>query len=581
MFGSSWGAADIHAHLLSAQNERDVFADPAVGEGPLFRRAILQSGALVPSSSVVQDMGTANLFFSRIMANLHCASVDQLRSVPAAKLVQATGDRVRPVDDGWFLRQDWRTLALPYATRKDVPSHWRQDVIIGDVACESVLWAAPAKMWAADAVSRRAKAIVQSVRRADALMRAYEIVDNAGGGGSPTRDAPPPLQQSSSAVDESDEESDSGSGSGGSEADSLESELAERVMELMNDVAFAWPVDVAARCAADSAFLFEHQAPRDGEALLAPPPVRKGGEGSGYLSSVSESDGSDNPDEANANAAKAQLAPIDTTDTAPRYKNAPFVYRYVFDQASPYTGQPHHGVDLLYLFGNVPFPSDPEFTPEENDEVNWDRVKVRDEVQEKWLRFALGRAPWDAPLTPQPPPGIASMSDRGMFATPMLSPVSSFGVGGLAPTPGSGSPVSSRASSFSSAFGAGANPFGHAHREQQQQMHHLHQHAHTHNAHNGQHQHQHHVGQHHQHHHHHGAGAPPMWGGPAHPPPISISAADRVFVFGPEGETGTRSATIFAGRRRVHAWREALAPLGLATAQKVGLELGNGPPPHM
>ena len=45
-----------------------------------------------------------------------------------------------------------------------------------------------------------------------------------------------------------------------------------------------------------------------------------------------------------------------------------------------------------------------------------------------------------------------------------------------------------------------------------------------------------------------------------------------------EGETGARSAAIFAGRRRVHTWRKALAPLGMTMAQKVGVELGNGPP---
>ena len=54
--------------------------------------------------------------------------------------------------------------------------------------------------------------------------------------------------------------------------------------------------------------------------------------------------------------------------------------------------------------------------------------------------------------------------------------------------------------------------------------------------------------------------------------------ADRVFVFGPEGETGERSGKIFRARRRVGVWREALAPLGLAVVQKLGQELCNGPP---
>lgn len=547
LFGSSWGAADIHAHLLSSANEADVFAPPD-SDGPLFHRAILQSGALVPSSSVVQDIGSAGHHLGRVMGQLHASTIEQLRAVPASKLVAAQGERVRPVDDGVFLRPDWRTLALPYSISPDTPQSWRQDVIIGDVACESVLWATPARLWAADAVARRARAVVQSVRRADALMRAYDIVD-----GSPTRETP----SLHSSAFEDDESSTSGS-------EEAEDELAERVMELMNDVAFAWPVDVAARCAADSAFIYEEPPPQ--------PHVSADGylsAGDGYLSTISEHS------EYSSLAPSPSPSPRPSTPGPKRYPNAPYVYRYVFDQASPYTGMPHHGVDLLYLFGNVPFPEDPDLTPEENAEVNWVHTKVREEMQATWLKFAWCEQPWDAPLTPQQPAGVASMSDRGIFATPMLAPVSSF-AGGLAPTPNSNSPASSRASSFSSAFG-NANPFA------MTQIH-QHQHQHQHHHHN-QHHLQHHLNgnHHHGHHNHHPPGSPmgssgQLYGSQQPQQLISISAADRVFVFGPDGETGTRSATIFAGRRRVHAWRSALAPLGLATAQKVGLELGNGPP---
>ncbi|KAL5498676.1 hypothetical protein ACEPAH_2031 [Sanghuangporus vaninii] len=542
LFGSSWGAADIHAHLLSSANEADVFA-PRDHDGPLFHRAILQSGALVPSSSVVQDIGSAGHHLGRVMSALHTTTIEQLRAVPASKLVAAQGERVRPVDDGVFLRPDWRTLALPYSTSPDTPRSWRQDIIIGDVACESVLWAAPARLWAADAVARRARAVVQSVRRADALMRAYEIVD-----GSPTRET----VGLHSPLDD-DESSTSGS-------EETEDEVAERVMELMNDVAFAWPVDVAARCAADSAFIYDEppQPHISADGYLSA--------GDGYLSTISECS---EPSTFTPSPSPSPGA-YPSTPKPNRYPNAPYVYRYVFDQASPYTGMPHHGVDLLYLFGNVPFPEDPDLTPEENAEVNWVHTKVREDMQATWLKFAWGEQPWDAPLTPQQPAGVASMSDRGIFATPMLAPVSSF-AGGLAPS-NSTSPVSSRASSFSSAFG-NANPFA---------LSHLHQHQYNH----GPHHLQHHAngGHHHSHHHHHHPPGSPLGGstqlyGSSQPQqPISISAADRVFVFGPDGETGTRSATIFAGRRRVHAWRSALAPLGLATAQKVGLELGNGPP---
>ncbi|OJA17738.1 hypothetical protein AZE42_08824 [Rhizopogon vesiculosus] len=52
---------------------------------------------------------------------------------------------------------------------------------------------------------------------------------------------------------------------------------------------------------------------------------------------------------------------------------------------------------------------------------------------------------------------------------------------------------------------------------------------------------------------------------------------DKVYVFGPEGETGVRSAGIFGGRRRRGIWETVLKPLGMPLVQKVALELSNGP----
>lgn len=51
----------------------------------------------------------------------------------------------------------------------------------------------------------------------------------------------------------------------------------------------------------------------------------------------------------------------------------------------------------------------------------------------------------------------------------------------------------------------------------------------------------------------------------------------KVFVFGPEGETGERSAGIFGGRRRQKIWEDVLKPLGMGLVQKVAQELSNGP----
>ncbi|KAF8156994.1 Alpha/Beta hydrolase protein [Crassisporium funariophilum] len=52
---------------------------------------------------------------------------------------------------------------------------------------------------------------------------------------------------------------------------------------------------------------------------------------------------------------------------------------------------------------------------------------------------------------------------------------------------------------------------------------------------------------------------------------------DKVFVFGPEGETGERSMQIFEGRRRKSMWKEALEPVGSQLVQKFGVELSRGP----
>jgi hypothetical protein len=487
------------------------------------------------------------------MSALHIRTIEELRKVPAAKLVALTGERVRPVDDGVFLRKDWKTLSLPVAST----SEWRQDVMIGDVACESVLWAIPARLWGADAVARRARAIVQSVRRADVLMRAYDIVDQRGhsvedalveGANHPELDIEAELE----------------------EAEEAECELAERVMELINDVAFAWPVDVTARCAADSAYMFEDAMREDNQ--------------------LTEENEHEHDDDVQATSALSLSVTVSSTDSDraatpdpsnDRLPNAPYVYRYVFDQASPYTDTPHHGVDLLYLFGNIPFPSDPEFTQEENDEVNWDRVKIRDEMQRQWLGFANGKQPW-APLTPQVPTLSESLAEERISSTRASSRSSSFssyaGPGGLTPftpftsfTPINGrghlppvfSPPSSRSNSFSQ------HESHHAHHNHVNGSHSPHpfvspfstrRDSASHRAHDREKERE-----------------PPST--PTHGDmPISISDSDKVFVFGPEGETGARSKRIFEGRRRVQAWKEALAPLGLATAQKVGLELGNGPP---
>ncbi|OAX31109.1 hypothetical protein K503DRAFT_806368 [Rhizopogon vinicolor AM-OR11-026] len=55
------------------------------------------------------------------------------------------------------------------------------------------------------------------------------------------------------------------------------------------------------------------------------------------------------------------------------------------------------------------------------------------------------------------------------------------------------------------------------------------------------------------------------------------NSRDEVYVFGPEGETGVRSAGIFQGRRRRGIWETVLKLLGMFLMQKVALELSNVP----
>ncbi|TDL19571.1 alpha/beta-hydrolase [Rickenella mellea] len=433
LFGSSAGAIDIHCHLLSSYN-----ASPSTP--PLFHRAILQSGAIAPCPTSIFEPHIAGTALARIMCALHISTMDELRAVEAERLVALTGERVKPVDDGVFLRKDWRTLSLAAPASK---RGFRQDIIIGDVGCEAVLWSPAAQLWTTDAVVRRVRAICQSVYKADALLRAYDIGSNVG-----------------------------------------DEDLPERVMDLMSDALFACVVEGAA-----------------GAALTPPPSPVISAESPPTPSPLSLSQSSKSKSRSNSQSqlTKAALLP------------KPKVYRYVFDQASPHTDIPHHDVDLVYLFGNVPFPSLPELTDEENAEVNWDRVKVRDAMQSRWLAFANGEQPWE-PLRSVDPETAFFSTDIMDSTCPQHTPP---------PTPADSDSESSDSESEAAASAAVARI-----KETQ----------------------------------------------------VSKLPENKIYVFGPEGETGERSMTIFEGRRRVHAWRDTFAPLGLHVIQKVGLELGNGPP---
>ncbi len=210
-------------------------------------------------------------------------------------------------------------------------------------------------------------------------------------------------------------------------------------------------------------------------------------------------------------------------------------------------------------------------------------------MQERWLVFAYGEEPWE-PLTPQPPAGFGEVPNID-FPTPMLSPSSSFSYGspsksmtgsafGAYFTPSD----SSRSSSYSHTASLHLDAFPPADpgsRSAAAMSPFLTSGAHKANAHGHMHQPLTRGGHHHIHHHHHhshfaNGKRPPS--SPEHQP-ISISEygqglrvwtggrdrlAEREDLCGEEAcacvEGGTRSA-----------W-------ACSTAQKVGLELGNGPP---
>ncbi|KAI0777377.1 carboxylesterase [Trametes elegans] len=364
LFGESTGAGDILCHMHSADNEI----------APLFQRSIVQSAIVELEVPNLHQVGWQ---MSKLMSALRVQSIDELRAVDPERLV-GMGQNLRAVDDGVFFRKSWsgslinlddsaqhhhvethlgdnivvelnshsHHLKVPHHLHDKSRSHSRtrhpsptshQPVIIGDCGAESLLWSLPASLWSAAGAVKRIRAICQSLNKANVLLRAYDI-------------------NSYTPADE----------------------LPERLLDLINDTRFAWPTELIA------------------QSLRA----ERGGHG---------------------------------------------VWRYVFDQESPSRGLPHHAVDLMYIFDNVPLPSLPAaspydytepredgyfYTPEFEEEGqcplaksspsgssicdmdtdaagydydadwampvvdDWTYARVRNAVQEAWLGFAHGQAPW-------------------------------------------------------------------------------------------------------------------------------------------------------------------------------------------
>ena len=240
LFGASTGASDILSQLNSSSNE----------SCPLFARAIVQSPVV---DHTVPSVSLAGVHLSKIMSALHISTIQELRKVPVDKLVNFISGP-RTVDDGVFFKNgrsesrvnegmsqshhhvpeklaaqcivDQRIVdrhgthpprtgtkvikilhheALAPISRPLAPAGSQQPVIIGDCGYESFVNASAASAWTPPAVIRRINAICQSVKKANALLRAYDI-----------------------------------------SAHTPDDEFPERLLELINDARYAWPTHLAA-----------------------------------------------------------------------------------------------------------------------------------------------------------------------------------------------------------------------------------------------------------------------------------------------------------------------------------------------
>lgn len=366
LFGHSTGASDILNHLNSNSN----------ASYPLFARAIVQSPVI---EHTVPSISLAGVHLSKVMSALRISTIQELRKVPVDKLVNFTSSS-RAVDDGVFFknghsesrvsegvpqsphhvpekltthciveqhivsRQGMHPLRtgakviqvlhhdpLVPVPRPAVTAATHQPVIIGDCGYESFVYAPATSAWTPAAVVRRVGAICQSVKKANALLRAYDI-----------------------------------------SAHTPDEEFPERLLELINDARFAWPIHLEA------------------ESLLR------------SRSSLKDSSG---------------------------------VWRYVFDQEAPGSGIPHHASDILYLFDTarptftaqslITAPDEDTFFPDrfdvdddDDNDVPFDNsafddgassescefaslsvdqyqyAAVRDALQLRWVTFAYGAVPW-------------------------------------------------------------------------------------------------------------------------------------------------------------------------------------------
>ncbi|KAF9527487.1 Alpha/Beta hydrolase protein [Crepidotus variabilis] len=549
VIGSGSGAADIVCHLLSKSNISK----------PLFARTIIQSPIFEP---ILQDVSSAGWHLSRVMSALQASNIDKFRKIEVEKLL-GLGQSLRAVDDGVWFREGWQSWFSPkesahehHHTRESRMQHpsptWQRPGRAGGMGvCSSGILS---PIFAASRDKSRSRS---GVRGASSHTPSTPL--------SPTSAASttPPLQpimigdcaadsllwslpislwtasgvvrrlkavcQSLSKTSGILRAYDIGSGTS-------DEEIFDRVLELVDDARIKWPTD-----------MFAEAILRDAE--------EKGGE----------------------NAKKGRI------------------WRYVFDQEGPARGLPHHGSDLMYLFDWRPASlglgalgsTESQSTP--GPDMFWDGPFDVDEDDEEVEKAVVSHQP----------PSLSSLSLEAALAVaaeaaaaaaigtaPKIDPhtlassiVSSGGLS-AASRNSSGSTLASNLAPISEdsewlitavdrysyarvrdtmqekwlSFAHGESPWtswtGHKHDEPQTP--------------------------HHQ---------PHSMDSPTTPSALhthfntslSIRNPEKVFVFGPEGETGERTGAIFEGRRRRTVWAEVLAPLGWNLVQKFGVELSRGP----
>jgi hypothetical protein len=364
LFGESTGAADILSHLASSANQSK----------PLFHRAIVQS-AIIESTP---DLRTAQYYLSRIMSSLGVSTLDQLRAVDPEKLVSIEYP-MRATDDGVFFRAGWKESTCPrdpnccyllpengasspriplpitrstsrHASLSPVrsramsrsqippanPSH--QPLIIGDCANESFPWSGPASHWNTTGVVRRLNAICQSLSKATALFRGYEI---------------------SPQISHED--------------------LVERVLELINDARVAWPTDCVAECAKRERdgknvwrYVFDQEGPTRG--------VPHHGADLIYLFD---------------NVPFSITLPSSPSDSELYFNDDPLEQLQDMEELKLKLQE-----DTLSDSTGISDEAEERWLDEEDDWPiptvdDWNYNRVRDAMQERWICFAHGESPWN------------------------------------------------------------------------------------------------------------------------------------------------------------------------------------------